>query len=163
MSRQSVIGHLAIETQHLCPASLSRGGLSGLAGVPLGICPAMCLRRGVPPALERQFHLLTEKPFQKNRAGRPPGQAPQVRRRPLDDALSRTKDTFTTPPERNVSEKSISISDLKFGISVTTGLLHRTHAVCSDATVAKVGYNSGRYRCFSALYERHPHAARTAC
>jgi hypothetical protein len=61
LSRQSMIGHpgIVIETQHLCPASPSRGGLSGLAGVPPGIRPARCPRGGVPPAVERQLHLLT--------------------------------------------------------------------------------------------------------
>ena len=61
LSRQAMIGHsgIAMETQHLCPASLSRGGLSGLAGVPPGIRPARCPRGGVPPAVERQLHLLT--------------------------------------------------------------------------------------------------------
>ena len=60
LSRQSMIGHpgIVIETQHLCPASPSRGGLSGLAGVPPGIRPARCPRGGVPPAVERQLHLL---------------------------------------------------------------------------------------------------------
>jgi hypothetical protein len=55
-----MIGHLgiAMETQHLCPASPLRGGLSGLAGVPPGIRPARCPRGGMPPAVERQLHLL---------------------------------------------------------------------------------------------------------
>jgi hypothetical protein len=35
-----------METQHLCPASPLRGGLSGLAGVPPGIRPARCPRGG---------------------------------------------------------------------------------------------------------------------
>jgi hypothetical protein len=63
LSRQSMIGHpgIVIETQHLCPASPSRGGLSGLAGVPPGIRPARCPRGGVPPAVERQLHLLTKR------------------------------------------------------------------------------------------------------
>jgi hypothetical protein len=48
----------------ICPASPSRGGLSGLAGVPPGIRPARCPRGGVPPAVERQLHLLTRRTSQ---------------------------------------------------------------------------------------------------
>ena len=46
-----------METQHLCPASPSRGGLSGLAGVTTR--PARYPSGGVPPAVDRQLHLLT--------------------------------------------------------------------------------------------------------
>jgi hypothetical protein len=46
-----------VETQHLCPASPSRGGLPGLAGVTTR--PAGYPSGGLPPAVERQLHLLT--------------------------------------------------------------------------------------------------------
>jgi hypothetical protein len=48
----------AVGTQHLCPASPSRGGMSGLAGVTTR--PAGYPSSGVPPAVERQLHLLTQ-------------------------------------------------------------------------------------------------------
>jgi hypothetical protein len=45
----------AVGTQHLCPASPSRGGLTGLAGVTTR--PAGYPSGGDPPAVERQLHL----------------------------------------------------------------------------------------------------------
>jgi hypothetical protein len=47
----------AVETQHLCPASLSRGGLPGLAGVSTRLAGYPSI--GVPPAVEKQLRLLT--------------------------------------------------------------------------------------------------------
>jgi hypothetical protein len=44
-----------VGTQHLCPASPSRGGLSGLAGVTTR--PAGYPSGGAPPAVETQLHL----------------------------------------------------------------------------------------------------------
>jgi hypothetical protein len=47
-----------VGTLHLCPASPSRGGLSGLTGVTTR--PAGYPSGGVPPATERQLHSLTD-------------------------------------------------------------------------------------------------------
>jgi hypothetical protein len=58
-----------VETQHLCPASPSRGGLPGLAGVTTR--PAGYPRGGVPPAVRDSSTYVTARP-----AGYPSGGVP---------------------------------------------------------------------------------------
>ena len=62
-ARVIVNGHrgTAVGTRHLCPASSSRGGLTGLAGVTTR--PAGCPSGGVPPAAERQSSTYLLPPF----------------------------------------------------------------------------------------------------